>query len=313
MKNIKKIICILIITLLSISSSFAYNPTLKDKKMVQNLNITLQKISEKKLKDIKVRLNKAMVKFRNKNNRISYLLWEIEKSINNILEKKQEKIEKKLKSYEVKSIVDGDTIYIIKDWKALRLRMIWIDAPEKSALRYWYTEKYGKEAAEKLKELIGNNKITLEYDETQWIKDIHWRDLVYIFVWNRNINQEMIESGFAKEYTYKKPYKYQKKFRETESKAKENKLYIWENYTKETEKNIDKNTFTIWWIKYFNPYSKKYLNMGFNCEIKAPKYCTKVKSCEEATFFWKECWKTNFDRDIDQIPCENVCWEQIYK
>jgi endonuclease YncB( thermonuclease family) len=38
------------------------------------------------------------------------------------------------------------------------------------------------------------------------------------------VNKEMIATGFAKEYTYKKPYKYQKEFREAEIKAKNEKL-----------------------------------------------------------------------------------------
>lgn len=142
--------------------------------------------------------------------------------------------------YEVETVVDWDTVYILKNWKATRLRMIGIDAPESTALRYGYIEELWAEAKGKLKELIGNNKVSLEYDESQWTVDSHGRDLVYIFVGSRNINKEMIQTGYAKEYTYDKPYKYQEQFKEAERVAKDKGIWIWEK-----EEIIENNTYNF--------------------------------------------------------------------
>lgn len=43
----------------------------------------------------------------------------------------------------------------------------------------------------------------------------------------------------------------------------------------------------------------------FTC--RGPRYCKQVQSCEEAMFYLMKCGRTDFDRDEDGIPCENIC------
>jgi len=62
-------------------------------------------------------------------------------------------------------------------------------------------------------------------------------------------------------------------------------------------------------FKIYDWRDTSYLDEGFSCVKK--RYCSKMDSCKEATFYYKECWAKGFDRDKDLIPCENICWEKI--
>jgi micrococcal nuclease len=43
----------------------------------------------------------------------------------------------------------------------------------------------------------------------------------------RNFNEMMIKEGYAYEYTYNKPYKYQDQFKEAEGQAREEEVGLW--------------------------------------------------------------------------------------
>ncbi len=111
---------------------------------------------------------------------------------------------------EVVKVVDGDTIQIkIKD-KIESVRLIGIDAPEMTGK----TKETGIESKNYLVDLIGNEKVRLEADETQDDRDIYDRLLRYVFLKDgRMVNEEMIKVKMAEEYTFKMKYKYQEEFR----------------------------------------------------------------------------------------------------
>lgn len=122
----------------------------------------------------------------------------------------------------VVNIVDGDTIDVQtpNTIEPERIRIIGINTPEKD-------QCYFDEANEKAKELLLNKEITLENDPTQSEKDKYGRTLSHILIENHPYGEIMINEGFAKEYTYNKPYKYQDIFKEAQSHAEENDLGIW--------------------------------------------------------------------------------------
>lgn len=219
----KKIFLSLFITIFCFTSVFAdYIPSEVDKKTVKSLEKTIEKFPTEKINILKEKIPAVLEKL-DKNSKNYFLIFEIYKIVN----KKEEKNTEDL--YEVVQVIDWDSIHFMKWNEKIKARLIGIDAPESTTSRYGYVEEYGKEATEKLKELIGSNKITVEYDENWGKTDKYWRDLIYIFVNWKNINEEMIKSWFAKEYTYKKVYKYQKNFRQAEIEAIKNWLWIWKN------------------------------------------------------------------------------------
>ncbi len=130
-------------------------------------------------------------------------------------------------SYVVANVIDGDTVEIKSDNKILKVRMLGIDTPETVDPRKT-VQCFGKEASDKTKELILNQKISLELDKSQNIYDKYSRILAYI---KREdglfVNEYLIKEGYAHEYTFNIPYKYQKDFKKLEKNARERKLGLW--------------------------------------------------------------------------------------
>lgn len=123
-------------------------------------------------------------------------------------------------------VIDGDTIEIYKNKKIEKIRLIGVNTPETVNPRK-PVQCFGKEASNKLKELLSNQIVRLESDETQTNLDKYGRQLRYVFLNNENINKKMIEEGYGFEYTYKAPYKYQREFKESEKIAKSKSLGLW--------------------------------------------------------------------------------------
>ena len=138
----------------------------------------------------------------------------------------------KLDTYTLLKVIDWDTLKVKNNNEEINIRMIGLDAPEKSTTRYWYTECFWNEATNHLNEILSwITTIQVEQDPTQWETDKYWRLLWYVFLsWN-NINQKMIEDGYWFEYTYNLPYKYQKEFKKAEKNARLNKLWLWDKNT----------------------------------------------------------------------------------
>ncbi|EKD86586.1 MAG: hypothetical protein ACD_37C00227G0004 [uncultured bacterium] len=128
-------------------------------------------------------------------------------------------------------MVDGDTIDVLIDNKTERLRLIGIDTPETVDPRK-KVQCFGKEASNKSKEMLLGQFVVLESDETQGERDKYKRLLRYVFLPDgTNFNLYMIAEGYAHEYTYNDPYKYQFDFKEAQRLAIENEKGLWSSST----------------------------------------------------------------------------------
>ena len=134
----------------------------------------------------------------------------------------------KREKIEVIKVIDWDTVKIkTKKSNEENIRMIGLDAPEKSTSRYWYSECFWKEAANHLTQLLSWIKILeVEYDSTQASTDKYWRILWYLILSWINLNKQMIKDWYWFEYTYNVPYKYQKEFKKAENYARSNNLWL---------------------------------------------------------------------------------------
>ena len=129
--------------------------------------------------------------------------------------------------YSVAGIVDGDTIKINYNGKEETFRLIGMDTPETVDPRK-PVQCFGKEASNKAKELLSGQKVRIETDPTQGELDKYGRRLAYIYREDGLFyNKYMIEQGYAHEYTYDTPYKYQTEFKAAEKYARENQLGLW--------------------------------------------------------------------------------------
>lgn len=126
----------------------------------------------------------------------------------------------------VTRVIDGDTLVVIVDGREEKIRLIGIDTPESVDPRK-DVECFGLEASEALKKLVENKYVRLEVDPTQSDRDKYGRWLRYVWLNEVNVNFEMIANGFAYEYTYDLPYKFQIDFKNAQKEAKDNKRGLW--------------------------------------------------------------------------------------
>ena len=129
--------------------------------------------------------------------------------------------------YEVTRVVDGDTIDVLLDGKVERLRLIGINTPETVDPRK-PVECFGREAKEKAESILSGRRIELESEPLQDERDKYGRLLRYVFLEDgTNFNLLMIREGYAYEYTYDLPYKYQTEFKQAQKYAEGNELGLW--------------------------------------------------------------------------------------
>jgi len=146
--------------------------------------------------------------------------------------------------YSVVSVVDGDTIKININGITETLRLIGMDTPETVDPRK-PVQCFGKEASNKAKELLSGKKVRIEKDPTQGDRDKYDRLLAY--VWREDglfYNEYMIKQGYAHEYTYDSPYKYQTQFKAGQTYARENQLGLWSSNTCNGNTTTASNTTT---------------------------------------------------------------------
>lgn len=131
--------------------------------------------------------------------------------------------------YSVSKVVDGDTIDVNCGERVCRVRMIGVDTPE-TVHPQKRVECFGKEASDYSKQKLGGARVRLVVDETQGDTDTYGRLLRYVFREDGvNHNHALIQDGYAHEYTYRIPYRYQSEFKEAEMNARDARLGLWGN------------------------------------------------------------------------------------
>lgn len=201
----------------------------------------------------------------------------------------------------VTKVIDGDTLMVKINDKEESVRLIGIDTPETVDPRKT-VQCFGKEASEKMKELVENKMVKLETDSTQNDRDKYNRLLRYIYLEDGTlINKKLIEEGFGFEYTYQIPYKFQTEFKAAQKMAEENNLGMWADgacptptiVTEISRVPTEKITQVI------------QSSSSFVCDC--TKACTKISNCEEAYYQLNTCGCTVRDNDGDGVPCESLC------
>lgn len=130
---------------------------------------------------------------------------------------------------QVVRVVDGDTVVLLYNGTTTKARLIGVDTPE-SVDPKRPVECYGKEAKEYVTRTLTGSMVEIETDDTQSMYDKYGRLLVYIYqhgTSSTSLNQDLIEKGYAREYTYNKAYRYVQNFKESEQRAKEKNIGVW--------------------------------------------------------------------------------------
>lgn len=216
--------------------------------------------------------------------------------------------------YKVVKVIDGDTISININGKNEVVRLIGINSPETQDPRK-PVECFGKEASEKAKEVLTGKSVKLENDPTQGDRDKYNRLLRYVFLENgTNFNKLMIEEGYAYEYTYNTPYKYQNEFKQAQKDAEANQKGLWAEGVCitptiiPTSKPIFTLSPTIKQLNYIQPTQPPQAQTGgsYSCSGGCKK-CYQMTTCEEARYYFNTCSCSALDGDKDGVPCETLC------
>lgn len=198
--------------------------------------------------------------------------------------------------YAVSSVIDGDTIQVVIDSKKETLRLIGIDTPETVDPRK-PIQCFGKEASAKAKSLLSGKFVRLESDPTQDERDKYQRLLRYVFLEDgTNFNKLMISEGYAYEYTYNIPYKYQSEFKQAQKEAEANKVGLWADNACPTGTPQPTSS---------TSGGSSGTSGEFTCAGKTT--CGQMASCAEAQFYLNTCGVSRLDGDKDGVPCESLC------
>ncbi len=141
--------------------------------------------------------------------------------------------EAKTNYQKVKWIYDGDTL-LLKDGR--KIRLIGINAPE-VAHHGRKGQRYGREATEKLRELLknANNKVRLEHDKQ--MRDRYKRELAYVFLPDgTDISEWMLQQGWATLMVFPPNTRYINHYRKAERSAQLKKRHIWRQKTHKIKK-----------------------------------------------------------------------------
>lgn len=124
-------------------------------------------------------------------------------------------------------VVDGDTVRINLNGTEETIRLIGLNTPETVAPNR-PVECFGREASARAHDLLDNQAVYFEADETQDTRDRYGRLLGYVwFEDGRLFNMQMIAEGYAYEYTYDRAYKYQSQFKAAQRDAEAENRGLW--------------------------------------------------------------------------------------
>jgi micrococcal nuclease len=127
----------------------------------------------------------------------------------------------------VTKVVDGDTIWVDNNGQRMKIRMIGLDTPETVDPRK-PVQCFGREASAQAKTILGGRSVYLETDPSQDTIDRFGRTLAYVWIESgRLFNLDMITDGYAFDYTYDLPYRYQQDFKAAENDARAQERGLW--------------------------------------------------------------------------------------
>ena len=131
--------------------------------------------------------------------------------------------------WNVTRVIDGDTVEVQRANRELTVRLIGIDTPE-TVHPTEPIECFGPQATHFANQQLLGRRVTLEYDPSQGRRDYYHRTLAYLWLPrgdDRMFNRTAIRRGYALEYTYDTAYRWQREFRDAESKARSDRLGVW--------------------------------------------------------------------------------------
>ena len=125
-------------------------------------------------------------------------------------------------------VVDGDTLKYQENGQTKEIRLLLVDTPETVHPKLG-VQPYGKEASNfTKKEILLAKKVELEYDPADSGTDKYGRELGYVYVDGKSLQELLLEKGLARyAYHYKDYYVHEDEYMKAEQKAKQKGVKIW--------------------------------------------------------------------------------------
>jgi micrococcal nuclease len=128
--------------------------------------------------------------------------------------------------FPVVDVVDGDTLKVNMPDRTT-IRVMGINTPETVDPRK-PVECFGREASARAHELLDGEDVYLEFDPSQGRLDRYGRTLAYVWLPDgRSLGETLIAEGYANEYTYATPYRYQDEYNAAEAAARDSEVGLW--------------------------------------------------------------------------------------
>jgi endonuclease YncB( thermonuclease family) len=181
-------------------------------------------------------------------------------------------------------VLDGDTVEVMHDGKAERIRLAQIDCPEKN-------QPFGPAAKRYVLDIAAHKIVTVQVDTV----DRYGRTVGEVFLPDgSNLNKQIVGAGYAWQY---KRYSKDSEYADLEERARVAKLGLWQ----------DKSPIPPWeWRRGQRQVSStQSTGKDFTCGSK--NYCNEMTTCEEAKFYLKECGLSRLDGNNDGVPCATLC------
>lgn len=169
--------------------------------------------------------------------------------------------------------------------RPFKIRLADIDAPEKDQLG-------GAESARSLAALVLKKRVTVMVRAV----DKYGRLVAHLVQGGTSVNEEQVRRGMAWEYS---SYHSNKAYIALQQEARQAGRGVW----------ATPNPMPPWeWRKLHPagaPDALPHADEGRVCGSK--RYCSQMRSCDEARFYLTECGMASLDGNNDGVPCENLC------
>lgn len=194
----------------------------------------------------------------------------------------------------VVGISDGDTLTCLQNRTELKVRLLYIDAPESS-------QPFGNKAKQALSNLAFKKQVTLQstgYDK-------YGRVLAVVHDRNVNINFKLVEQGMAWAYRQTQPI-----YEQAQKQARSRKIGLW-NDLRPIEPTEWRKAKSIGYQRtnegnFVQTRTSEYSGVmsGVDCSQKLT--CKDFKNYPEAERYFHQCHAKKLDGDGDNIPCNSL-------
>jgi endonuclease YncB( thermonuclease family) len=181
-------------------------------------------------------------------------------------------------------VLDGDTVEVMHNGKAERIRLEGIDAPEKG-------QAFSQRAKDFILTAAAGKTVTVQKKG----RDRYGRTVAEVVLPDgRSLNRELVRNGYAWWY---RQYSKDVSLGKLEAEARKTRRGLWSA----------PNPVPPWeWRRAGGKEGKKKDESGtWKCGKKDS--CSEMTSCKEAMYYLKKCGVVRLDRDNDGIPCEALC------